>query len=163
MIISILIILFYIIPICIGIHKYILYQIKTIGIININRVFIDIGIWIYIPIWNIIGIILLYLTEFKKKSNEIIWHEILIRCPSQCKCYYEVNGTRYCIYLRWRHSDPWIADIIRIEEGEEKEWEALDVNFYSHDDYKKLEKECINIIKKKYKSKNIKWLRNEKF
>ena len=30
------------------------------------------------------------------------WDNDLIMCPSQCYCYFETDGKKYCIYLRWR-------------------------------------------------------------
>ncbi len=41
------------------------------------------------------------------------WVDDLIWCPSQCYYYFEtMSGRRFCIYLRWRHSDPWTADLV---------------------------------------------------
>ena len=41
------------------------------------------------------------------------WLDDLIWCPSQCFTRRVVNGVSYILYLRWRHSDPWSARIIK--------------------------------------------------
>lgn len=45
------------------------------------------------------------------------WMEDLIGCPSQCYYYFtDAEGTRWCLYLRWRHRDPWTADLFVCDE-----------------------------------------------
>lgn len=102
--------------------------------------------------------------SFKEKTKPI-WRNHLIRCPSQSDCFFKVGDKRYAIYLRWRHSDPWTAQIIPLlnepdSEGDEfdykADWVELDINYYTHDKYKKLQKECEKIIKKMFK--NLEWI-----
>jgi len=48
------------------------------------------------------------------RNDSVKWDDDLIWCPSQC--YAQVasqDGTPYVLYLRWRHSDPWEASIVR--------------------------------------------------
>ncbi len=40
------------------------------------------------------------------------WHDDLIWCPSQCYKHIEFKCRHFIIYLRWRHSDPWTAELI---------------------------------------------------
>lgn len=40
------------------------------------------------------------------------WDESLIMCPSQCYLKIKYNGKFYVLYLRWRWSDPWTANLI---------------------------------------------------
>jgi len=43
--------------------------------------------------------------------------EDLLECPSQIRYYFEDGkGVRWCLYLRWRHRDPWRADLVRCDE-----------------------------------------------
>lgn len=44
------------------------------------------------------------------------WEDDLIWCPSQCYYYFETeSGKKFCIYLRWRWSDPWTAELIQFK------------------------------------------------
>lgn len=96
----------------------------------------------------------------KEERKYPIWDNDLIRCPSQCYCYFEVDGKKYCIYLRWRWSDPWTAQIVPVDDKcnflFEHEWGYIETEFYSHDDYEKLQEECIEIIKNRFNE--VKWL-----
>ena len=98
-----------------------------------------------------------------KERETPIWDEDLIMCPSQCYCYFEAEGKRYCIYLRWRWDDPWTAKVVPVD-GDcdftyNDDWEYLETKFYSHDSYKKLEREAVKIIVKRFK--DVKWLEKE--
>ena len=46
------------------------------------------------------------------------WYDDLIWCPSQCYYYFMHDGDMYCIYLRWRHDDPWTAEIIKCADSD---------------------------------------------
>ena len=46
------------------------------------------------------------------------WYDDLIWCPSQCYYYFMHEGDMYCIYLRWRHDDPWTVEIIKCADGD---------------------------------------------
>lgn len=46
------------------------------------------------------------------------WYDDLIWCPSQCYYYFMHDGEMFCIYLRWRHQDPWTAEIIKCANGD---------------------------------------------
>ncbi|HLX60844.1 MAG TPA: hypothetical protein VKX17_06135 [Planctomycetota bacterium] len=69
--------------------------------------------------------------SFKKKplalKTRIVgkWDDSLIGCPSQC--YADAigpGGFRYVLYLRWRHSDPWIARVIQTKCNAQKYQES---------------------------------------
>lgn len=89
-----------------------------------------------------------------------IWRNDLIMCPSQCYCYFEVDGKNYCIYLRWRWADPWTAAIAPVDNRCDfiynDNWEHIETKFYSHDNYETLQEECIDIVKGKFN--DVKWL-----
>ena len=93
----------------------------------------------------------------KVKNPE--WQNHLIMCPSQCYCNFEVDGNKYCIYLRWRLDDPWTAQLVPLDDQWEfnfnANWTYLPVHDYIHDDYLKLQKECIQIVNKMFN--NIIW------
>lgn len=84
------------------------------------------------------------------------WLEHLIWCPSQISYYFQdpVDGGKWEIYLRWRHSDPWTAKLIPLDsEWQEKPistWEQLDIKFYKADEYKNLEHEVLEIVRSKF-------------
>ena len=83
------------------------------------------------------------------------WYEDLIWCPSQCYYYIKSKkGNYYCIYLRWRHSDPWTAEIIRLLDKDNidylcdnTEWFPLQVNDYKATELKSLKKEAVRLAK----------------
>ena len=94
------------------------------------------------------------------------WDNDLIMCPSQCYCYFEAEGQKFCIYLRWRHDDPWTAQLVPVDgNGQfiyDGRWPYLDVPDYVHDGYENLQRQCIRIIEDTYKKvrwfvKPIKW------
>lgn len=95
-----------------------------------------------------------------KPTNNPVWEEDLIMCPSQCFCFFIAEGRMYSIYLRWRHGDPWTAQLRPEDKENEMDyylyWEWLEVGNYTHDAYKKLEKECIKVVTKRFK--NIQWM-----
>ena len=52
-----------------------------------------------------------------------VWIDDLIWCPSQCYYYFETKSNeRYCIYLRWRHSNPWTASLVYFN-GDDWDWD----------------------------------------
>ena len=78
----------------------------------------------------------------EKQLNK--WYEELIWCPSQCYYYFVHNGDMYCIYLRWRHQDPWTADIIKCAEGDfylnnqGATWKSIDIPYFKDSELDKL-------------------------
>lgn len=46
-------------------------------------------------------------------------------CPAQIYYYFvDAEGGRWCIYLRWRHQDPWTAELVRCDEKWEFVWNS---------------------------------------
>lgn len=46
------------------------------------------------------------------------WKDDLIRCPSQCYYYfYSKDNKPFCLYLRWRWSDPWEVYLVEFRNG----------------------------------------------
>ena len=55
------------------------------------------------------------------------WIEDLRWCPSQIYYYFvDKDGGRWCIYLRWRHQDPWTAELVRCDKNWEFDWDNPD-------------------------------------
>lgn len=83
--------------------------------------------------------------------NKPHWINDLIKCPSQCFCSFWYEGIHYCIYLRWRHSDPWVCNLVRLDEefNFTNDWIPIKTNNYSHDEYLLLQDEVI------YKTKRV--------
>lgn len=87
--------------------------------------------------------------------NEIqtqVWLDDLIGCPSQCYYYFEnpLDKKKYCIYLRWRHLDPWTAELIPCDEyydlDFEATWEEIPIDFFTEDKLDKAKKMAIKIV-----------------
>ena len=49
-----------------------------------------------------------------KKLN--MWYDDLLWCPSQCYYYFMHDEKMFCLYLRWRHCNPWTAEVIQCAE-----------------------------------------------
>lgn len=80
------------------------------------------------------------------------WYDSLIGCPSQCYYYFKHKDSYYCIYLRWRHCDPWTAELIKFKDNELDfdiaTWTPINVGYYREDQLKELKEIVINIINK---------------
>ena len=76
------------------------------------------------------------------------WDDSLIWCPSQCYYYFkDRNDNLKCIYLRWRHSDPWTAEIILINEDgnfNHVQRENLNPPFFKDEELDLLKEWCLN-------------------
>lgn len=76
------------------------------------------------------------------------WDDSLIWCPSQCYYYFkDRNDNLKCIYLRWRHSDPWTAEIIPINEDgsfNHVQRENLNPPFFKDEELDLLKEWCLN-------------------
>lgn len=88
-----------------------------------------------------------------------VWLEHLISCPSECFYFFTnpIDKENYCIYLRWRHSDPWTAELVPCNENFEfkygEDWEILDIKFYTEEEYRKAERDALKIVNKKFFTK----------
>ena len=95
------------------------------------------------------------------------WDSELIGCPSQCYCKFldKTKNKIYCIYLRWRWSDPWSSELIPCQEDGElsysrhEPWIVINTKRnYSEPEHEKLQKETVNWVKKNYS--DIFWLQS---
>ena len=91
------------------------------------------------------------------------WIEDLIWCPSQCYYYFldPISSQGYCIYLRWRHSDPWTAELIKCTSDWEfiydEPWEYIELGRnYSSNEYRSLEKKVLKVVKKRFSAVTFK-------
>lgn len=91
--------------------------------------------------------------------KENIWIENLIWCPSQCY-YYFINpedNQRHCIYLRWRYRDPWTSELVRC--NDDWDWELCESiktkKKYIDSEYRELEKEILEIIRRRFPRTNF--------
>lgn len=94
---------------------------------------------------------LINMIEFGKWDEDLIW------CPSQCYYYFKDLDTEqiYCIYLRWRHDDPWTAELVKVE-GENLsewcDWETINLDRdYTSQEYKELESFVVKEMRKRFK------------
>lgn len=93
------------------------------------------------------------------------WDDSLIWCPSQCYCNFldPDTNTIYCIYLRWRHNDPWTSELIRctpfgdFESSIDGGWEDIETSkLYMEEEYPELKKECEELMLIKFP--NLQWI-----
>lgn len=96
--------------------------------------------------------------------DEPEWEDSMLWCPSQCYCRFldTTERTIYCIYLRWRHSDPWTSELIKCDPMGEllyrRDWPSIPTSKdYSEDEYPELKEECIRTIKLMYPE--LRWIR----
>lgn len=92
------------------------------------------------------------------------WIEDLLHwCPAQIYYYFiDSEGERWCIYLRWRHKDPWTAELVHCDEEWEFEWDhpgtknlleekahtpGIIAGYYTDEEYKALEEKALETVK----------------
>lgn len=89
--------------------------------------------------------------------------DITYWCPAQIYYYFEdAAGGRWCIYLRWRHQDPWTAELVRCDENWDFVWECPDnmillenepripgkqMGYYRAQEYSNLMERVLEIVK----------------
>lgn len=97
----------------------------------------------------------------RMKLNQ--WIEDLRWCPSQIYYYFLDNeGGRWGIYLRWRHDDPWTAELCPCDENwkfifdspdrvnllEEKEHTpGIITGYYTDDEFPALKEKALSIVR----------------
>lgn len=85
-------------------------------------------------------------------------------CPAQIYYYFvDAEGGRWCIYLRWRHQDPWTAELVPCNENWEFIWNSPDtvdlleekehtpgtiMGYYTDDEYPALMEKALELVKK---------------
>lgn len=71
-------------------------------------------------------------------------------CPAQCYYYFMHGDDLFCIYLRWRHDDPWTVNIIKCKQDdangvpEEIEWKWVKMPYFIDDELDKLKEFVMN-------------------
>ena len=95
------------------------------------------------------------------------WIEYLDHwCPAQIFYYFvDAGGGRWCIYLRWRHQDPWTAELVRCDENWECIWKSPDnvdllleknhnpgiiTGYYTDDEYPHLMRKALELVKERF-------------
>ena len=83
-----------------------------------------------------------------------VFLEDLIWCPSQIYFYFISNNIKFCIYLRWRHRDPWTAELVKCTDNWDfskdsaNDWKKIKLSKdYKSEEYKELEEEVLEKIK----------------
>lgn len=91
----------------------------------------------------------------EKVKVEIVaeWQDDLLWCPSQCYLQITFEERYFMIYLRWRHSDPWTAELIECDKDYEMhnkkyEWVSLSINYWTDEQITELKKDAIETAKK---------------
>ena len=107
--------------------------------------------------------------EDEIRENEWILH-LDFFCPAQIYYYFhDSEERRWCIYLRWRHSDPWTAELVRCDESwkfiYEEDWVNLieETNhlpgtvtgYYREDEYEPLMEEALRKVRAMFKDQGI--------
>ena len=80
------------------------------------------------------------------------WIDDLIWCPSQCYySFYSKDGELLCLYLRWRHADPWTAELVPLNEVDfefkHDGWQSLDPPFFESTELDKLKEWSMKKLK----------------
>ena len=85
-------------------------------------------------------------------------------CPAQIYYYFkDSEGDRWCIYLRWRHQDPWAAELVHCDEEWECQWDHPDTlrnlleekkrtpgiitGYYTDEEYPALMEKALELVK----------------
>lgn len=83
------------------------------------------------------------------------WDDDLIWCPSQCYLNIEYLGRHFVIYLRWRWSNPWTADIVecpndgKFDMHELKDnWHELNIKYWEDKQLKEAKENAIEAANK---------------
>lgn len=87
-------------------------------------------------------------------------------CPAQIYYYFvDADGGRWCIYLRWRHQDPWTAELVGCDENWEFVWGNPDnvnlleekehtlgivTGYYTYDEYPHLMRKALELVKERF-------------
>ena len=99
--------------------------------------------------------------EAEDDSDQHRWIEDLKWCPSQIYYNFVEKGVPIQLYLRWRHQDPWTAELYICTNEDFYEWkeriEEFQINrFFRSDEYKELEKHCLEILRKSFPNTEFK-------
>lgn len=84
-------------------------------------------------------------------------------CPAQIYYYFlDSDGDKWCIYLRWRHQDPWTAELVHCDEEWDFQWdhpETKDIleekehtrgiisGYYTDEEYPALMEKALELVK----------------
>ena len=84
-------------------------------------------------------------------------------CPAQIYYYFlDSEGGRWCIYLRWRHQDPWTAELVHCDEEWDFQWEHPETKdileeeghtpgiisgYYTDEEYPALMEKALELVK----------------
>lgn len=86
------------------------------------------------------------------------WKDDLIWCPSQCYLKIKYKDRKFVLYLRWRHRDPWSADLVEcrdsfdISTSMDEIWHSLKIDFFIDKELDKCKKNAFKIAMKLIKS-----------
>lgn len=95
------------------------------------------------------------------KFEEHAFFESMIWCPSAIEYYFTdpTSGKMYVLYLRWRYSDPWSADLVEVADpSNPKSWNFQSpyenitdkLGFFKDDEYEKLEEKAIKYLESRF-------------
>ena len=115
-----------------------------------------------------------FVKSLPRREEEIKEHEWILHldyfCPAQIYYYFhDAEGRHWCIYLRWRHSDPWTAELVRCDDSwkfiTDADWVNLleETNhipgtvtgYYREDEYEPLMEEALRKARAIFKDQGI--------
>lgn len=115
-----------------------------------------------------------FVRSLPRHEEEIREHEWIKHldffCPAQIYYYFhDAEGRSWCIYLRWRHSDPWTAELVPCDDAwefiNEDRWvnlleEAEHVlgtvtGYYREDEYEPLMEAALRKVRAMFKDQGI--------
>jgi hypothetical protein len=98
-------------------------------------------------------IIIKYRVRNCKFATSSDWSDDLIWCPSQCTKKISYKNRHFIIYLRWRHSDPWTADLIECKTDgrynyDNAKWIQLPVKYWTDEQLPQIKEDAEYLVKK---------------
>lgn len=99
-------------------------------------------------------------SDWVSKWEEHAFFEEMIWCPSQIYYYFTdlADGQMYVVYCRWRWSDPWTIELVKVANPKNPrnwDWSLGSVSLlpdrgYKDEEYRKMEKDILDCLKAKF-------------
>ena len=109
--------------------------------------------------------------EMRSRPRKVLFDNMLdFFCPAQIYYYFhDAEGRSWCIYLRWRHSDPWTAELVPCDDA----WEFINderwlnlleetelvpgtvTGYYREDEYEPLMEAALGKVRAMFKGQGI--------
>ena len=97
--------------------------------------------------------------EYLKTFEEFAFFEDMIWCPSQIEYFFTDpnDGQMYVVYCRWRWSDPWTIELVKVANpSNPHKWnfdlmdEHLNIGEFKDQEYRLMEKEVVEYLRTRF-------------